>query len=378
MILALAQGFSVGCLVVGFLLFVVRRRLQIKFEVRLASQEESRNQLLQQLAEAQGQLKARSAEAAELKAVRAENSELQRKVFGFEEGEEQRKTRFSEDLHRLNLAFTQRESERARDIEKKNELEESRCLELKNTWRRHERVVEEKLQLICQRHLVEYVAKEKFPLKGKPDNAIKIGGEYIVFDSKSPEGDDLSHFPSYIRAQAEAAKKYVSAEGVKNDIFLVVPTEAIGGVTETYLAHGKYRVHVITPEALEPIVINLKKIEDYDFVDNLSPDEREKIVAIIGKMAHGMKRRIQIDYFFANEFISILSDAENLPVHILGDAQKVERSSKLNPPQERRAKVIDTKELGQEVQRLGGKAVAQQINIETGLSPLDLIPLHKS
>lgn len=47
---------------------------------------------------------------------------------------------------------------------------------------------------------------EKLPFKGEPDNAIKINDEYIIFDAKSPSGDDFSNFSNYLKNQAENTK----------------------------------------------------------------------------------------------------------------------------------------------------------------------------
>lgn len=315
---------------------------------------------------------------AKMESLRNEKNELTKKVIAFEKVEQQRKEQYEEKINRLNLAYEQREQERVREQENKEAASAKKLQELKETWLRHELSVEEKMQQICQRQNIEYVNKEQFPHKGKPDNAVKICNEYVIFDSKSPDGESLVNFPAYIKSQAEAAKKYAKCDDVKNDIFFVVPTNAIHVIEERYTVYGKYRIHVISEDALEPILIGLKKIEDYEFADKLSPEDREKIVTTIGKMAHGMKRRIQVDYFFANEFLSVLTDAENLPQEILTEAQKVERSSKLNPPQEQRSKMIDSKILTKEAEKLVGKALGQEINIDASFEVIDQVPLHKN
>lgn len=312
----------------------------------------------------------------QLEDVRREKESLAKQVAAFEEAEQQRQERYEEKINRVNTAYEQMEKERARVIKEKEAAQQLDLQKLKETWTRHEETIKEKMKLICQRHGIDYIDKEQFPFKGKPDNAVKICDEIIVFDSKSPDGEDLSNFPSYIRNQAEASDKYAKNDGVKNDIFLVIPTTAAHAISEKYRDHGNYRVHVITEDALEPILISLKRLENYEFAEKLSPEDREKIVTTIGKMAHGMKRRIQIDYFFMNQFISVLSDAENLPTAILEEAQKVERASKLNPPLERRAKLIEKKEIVKETEKWVGKAHSQDINLEVRADIIESVPLH--
>src|SRR5690606_20817447 len=272
-----------------------------------------------------------------LEKLRAEKSEVDKKLSAYEESREEKDRQVQERMATLENVYKHQEQERQRALELQEQKEQERLASLRETWSKHEVSVEEKVRAICQRHSIEYIDKESFPHKGKPDNCVKIIDEYVILDSKSPQGEDLGNFPAYIKKEGEAAKKYAKIDGVKKDIFLVVPTNAIHVVDSTYKVYGDYRVYIITEDALEPILLSLKKLEDYEFADKLSPEGREKIVSILGKMAHGMKRRVQVDHFFANEFISVLLDAESLPEDILVEAQQVERSSKLNPPQEKRS-----------------------------------------
>ena len=97
---------------------------------------------------------------------------------------------------------------------------------------------------------------------------------------------------------------------------------------------------------MEPIILSLKKIEEYEFADKLSPEERDNVCRIIGKFAHTTKRRIQIDQFFAEEFLDTLNKAgTQLPRDILESVIQFENAEKLNPPMEKRKKQILTKDL---------------------------------
>ena len=104
-------------------------------------------------------------------------------------------------------------------------------------------------------------------------------------------------------------------------------------------------MYIITKDALEPIILSLKKIEDYEFADKLSPEERDNVCRVIGKFAHTTKRRIQIDQFFAEEFLDTLQKAKQLPSDILESVIQFENAEKLNPPMEKRKKQILTKDL---------------------------------
>ncbi len=307
-----------------------------------------------------------------------QNVEQSRVEFAtLKEQEPFRQKQVSLQVERLTIAYENLQRQREHEAKLKSESEELKHKLLKDTWLRHEQEVETKIQAVCRQFQMDYVTKEKFPFSGKPDNVIKISDEYVVLDSKSPQGTDLSNFSSYIRTQAEAAKKYLKSEEVKKDLYFVVPNSAIGVIGDTLLNMGSYRVHVITPEGLGPLLLHLQKIQDYEFAESLNPEDRDRIVTVIGKMSHALKRRVQIDYYMANEFIAVLSEAENLPSEILEKSQLVERSSKLNPPIERRNKRTETSELSTESQKLEGKVSAQNVYVGPELAKLAELPLYK-
>ena len=232
----------------------------------------------------------------------------------------------------------QLEREREASIEKQFE-------DMKMTWLNHERKVEESLRALCQRHAIEYIGKEKVPFKGKPDNTLMICEEYVIFDAKSPQGDDLTNFPDYVKKQSSDVQKYVKEASVKKDVYLVVPSNTIHLFDEHTMNHGDYKVYVVTVDSLEPIVLSLKKIEEYEFVDQLSPEDRDSICRVIGRFSHLTKRRIQVDAFFCEESFRALKECDRLPEDLVERMEEYERSTKVNPPVEHKAKSITERSL---------------------------------
>ena len=237
------------------------------------------------------------------------------------------------------------EKERLNDLRVKET--EDRLEKMKWTWGEHEKDVENHLKLICRNHVIKYISQEDFPHpRNKPDNSIEIMDQLIVFDAKSPANDDLSNFPKYIKLQTESLKKYAKHDDVKKDLFLVIPSNTLQVINKFTYNIGDYNVYIVTKDALEPIILSLKKIEEYEFADKLSPEERDNVCRIIGKFAHTTKRRIQIDQFFAEEFLDTLNKAgTQLPRDILESVIQFENAEKLNPPMEKRKKQILTKDL---------------------------------
>ena len=234
----------------------------------------------------------------------------------------------------------------ARVNDERVKKEQERLEKMKLKWGEHERDIENHIRSICNNHVIEYIGQEDFPHpRNKPDNSIEIMDQLIVFDAKSPANDDLSNFPKYIKLQTENLKKYAKHDNVKKDLFLVIPSNTLSSINQFTYNIGDYSVYIITKDALEPIILGLKKIEEYEFADKLSPEERDNVCRIIGKFAHTTKRRIQIDQFFAEEFLNTLQKAKQLPTDILESVIQFENAEKLNPPMEKRKKQILTKDL---------------------------------
>ncbi len=282
--------------------------------------------------------------------------------------------------HRRALATLERiqndiKNERDKETDEKNKAEIDRIKRLKETWSDHEVLVKNTIKAICNKHTIEYV--EQVPFKGSPDNTLKICDEYVIFDAKSPAGEELVKFGKYIKEQAEAVKKYAKQDDVKRDIFLVVPSNTLA-VLDNFVYHlADYTVFVISIDALEPVILSLQKIEEYEFAEQLSPEERENICRVLGKFAHLSKRRIQVDSFFAKQFIELAYKCENdLPKDIYDKAVAFERSEKLNPPMEKRAKQINTKELEHDAMKVNSDANAKGIVIQDLSAELNGLPLY--
>ncbi len=305
----------------------------------------------------------------EMKTIKQSNTELQK-------DEDNRRLKYEADVATLNSIREQIQNDRAKEIEDRNAAEVQRIRSLKDTWSKHQENVKNSIKTICAKHAIEYL--DKVPFRGEPDNTLKICDELVIFDAKAPGSDDLSNFPNYIKDQAERAKKYAKQENVRRDIFFIVPSNTLERLSTFVYNLADYDVFVISIDALEQIILSLKKIEEYEFAEQLSPEERENICRVLGKFAHLTKRRIQIDSFFAKQFIELAYKCEtDLPTEVFTKVVEFEKSEKLNPPQEKRAKAISTKDLEKDTTKLKTEAAAKGIliddlKISTGLNELQL------
>lgn len=268
----------------------------------------------------------------------------------------------------------------------KNELQRQAIAKLENqkqTWQRHQQDVENKMRLLCEKHTIEYV--ETVPFKGDPDNTVMISNLYQVFDSKSPRGEDLSNFNTYLSKEAQNAKKYAEKKDVRSDIFFVVPSNTLEILNQTVFVFEKHSVFIIPAEALEPILISLKKIEDFEFMGQFTPEDRENICRIIGRLVHNIKRRVQIDISLGKETMSLASDCEKLlPEEIAKEVLMIERAIKVNPTRELKGKEIPLEELKEDLlkaeknsERMGTVAAPGSI-IEINITSDDMNSIQKA
>ena len=305
-----------------------------------------------------------------LKSVSDERNDLKNKNIKLNNEEEKRILDSKKEIEALITLKQSAEQEKQvlnnkRVSEKAKEFEE-----IKSQWGRHEKDVENCIREICRNNIIKYIGQEDFPHpRNKPDNSIEIMDQLIVFDAKSPANNNLDNFPKYIKDQTESLKKYAKHDDVKNDLFLVIPSNTLNVIDQFSYKIGEYNVFVVTKDALEPIILSLKKIEEYEFVDKLSPEERDNVCSVIGKFAHTTKRRIQIDNFFQREFLNTLDKAKKLPREILESVIEFENAEKLNPPMEKRKKIIYTKELKDQVDEVEKDMEIRNIpKIQTNIS----------
>lgn len=298
-------------------------------------------------------------------------------VLVLQSKEEQRQAGYDKQTATLTSIQNRIQADRDGEIRQAHANALDRLEKMRFTWSNHQLTIRQALKALCQKHTIEYI--EKVPFRGDPDNTIQIAGEFIVFDAKSPRGDDLTNFPAYLKDQAEKVKKYAGEADVKKWVFFVVPENTLSQIN-TFAYHlADYQVFVIASNSLEPVLLSLKKVEEYEFAEQLTPEERENICRILGKFAHLSKRRIQIDTYFISQFMELARKCESdLPPDILDQAIEFEKAEKLNPPLEKRAKAIPLSDLEKAAARTLAEARTQGIfpAAEQLTASLNSIPLR--
>ncbi|MBO9657664.1 MAG: hypothetical protein J7527_02465 [Chitinophagaceae bacterium] len=270
-------------------------------------------------------------------------------------------------------------NERLAEQEVQQQLTIDRLRQLKETWNQHEQLVKASVKTICQRHAIDYI--DKPPFRGIPDNTLSICNEFVIIDAKSPAGEDAANFPAYLKDQAEKAIKYAKQPGVRQDIYFAVPSTSLESLTQFVHRFADHSVYIIAIDALEPVLLHLRKIEEYEFAQELTPEDRNTICSLLGRFAHLSKRRIQVDSFFARQFIQLAYKAEaELPPDMLASVIEFEKSEKLNPPQEKRHKIIPLPEIEKEMLQVRQEADSRGIRMEEDSlgDKLSDLPLYKN
>ncbi len=327
--------------------------LTLKYE-KAASELQSVRDML--TAESEGR-KIETQKYAELKAEFDEKSiELSsvKELLAAEESvKEERTAEYERRVEKLNTLVEQMEADHAKAEERILSEVAEREERLSTAWQRHEKDVSESMKSIAKKHDFIRCDEDEYPNQGTPDNVFLIGGMYTVFDAKSPKNpEELSNFPQYLKAQAEGMKKYCKHENVRKDAFLVVPASTLEVLTTFMYDLAEYTVYVITPESMLPILQMLRTIENYDFAEQLSPEDRDKLCRFIGRLSHTTKRKVQIDTYFSRELVSVLREIDTLPDEFANDIAVYEQKAKLNPPMEKRAKMISVADVSADVSRI--------------------------
>ena len=298
----------------------------------------------------------------ELGSSRREVQRLGSELAGLTQVDQQRRAELQNNLTSLAQLKDRIAEERLQEHQARQEELERKQQRLRQTWQTHQVNVSNKIRQIAEKYTLQVV--DKFPLKGEPDNVLSICEQYVVLDAKSPGGEDLANFGTYLKTQAEAAVKYTKQEGVFGQLYFVVPSNTLESLLQTVFRFIEYTVYVIPVEALEPVILSLVKVEEYMNVKEISPEDRRNIFVILGRFAHLTKRRLQVDQFFANESLSLAAETENrLPEEMRKEVAEIEKSVRLNPPQERTTKEIGLSSLQ-----------SQHKKIEKGLRERGVLP----
>ncbi|MCF7812223.1 hypothetical protein K9M59_01315 [Candidatus Gracilibacteria bacterium] len=261
--------------------------------------------------------------------------EKQRRILQLEAKEEQLQERLKETGNKLNKLEEQQERkekefqalvEKLSKAEEKLQEEQSRIRredekklaqeqeERDRIWNDHENLVLAKLREVCQKQDVGFQFYENTSLppgfdgKIKPDFLIKFLDQYVVFDAKKSKDPK-----TYIRTQVkETAKKVKGQSDVYKVVFFVMPLNEIQELKELYFFEDGISFHVISIEAIEPILRNFKKISEYEKIQDFDPQDREDIVNLIASYDRHISLQNAANIVLTRDSLRLINHDENL------------------------------------------------------------------
>ena len=252
----------------------------------------------------------------EHKATIKERDNLTTRVSKYEESEERREKQSQDSIGKLESA-----KEALGDEKKRIRHEdEERLTQEKETWDRmwndHEQNVIALMNELCKKPQLSFATydnknlPEGFHGQLKPDFLIAFLKQYVIFDPKVSRSGDIN---AYIRNQVQkTAEKVKGNDQIFPTIFLIVPTEAISQMKNLQFYEEGYHFFIISPEAIAPILASFKRIETYEFAEQMDPQERENIIDTLAAFDSHISQRNAADFLLMQHGLQTLDKAQSL------------------------------------------------------------------
>lgn len=311
----------------GIWLWKIRSSLMPDTDSIVQKKDESIGELKQQLVELKSEKDRISGESKQLWAqnqilkkdvetVQKENERLQ-KVISKHEAEDDRRNKEQQDaVNKLHTSEESWKQERARIQREDEEQRQKQMEEWDRMWKEHENNVKSHIIDLCKKPELNFRTydndnlPEGFHGKLKPDCMVAFLEQCVIFDAKVSSSKNLQ---IYVNEQVKStAQKVKGNEMIYSSIFLVVPSEALKQIKRTYFYEEGYSFFVIPPEAISPILTCFKKIENYEFAEQMDPQERENIVDLIAQFDFHISSRNAVDFALMQHGLETLARTKKM------------------------------------------------------------------
>lgn len=342
-------------LVLIILLYLVFRPQQSdsaeKFETKIEALEGEKNQLLEEKVRLRADLENRSKEmgillekleqekseknqlegkgkqvwaentkmSGELKSAREKNEELSQLLEKFKARESQKEAEFEEKIKKLEHAQKALEDEKIRIRREDEERQAARIENRDRIWNEHETAVLSTLREVCQKPEIAFTSYDNtnlptdFDGSFKPDFLVDFLGQYLYFDAKISR----ANLQNYLADQAKkTAVKLKKNPQIYSSVFFIVPATELPNLKKTVFYEENYSFFVVSPEVIEPILANFKRITEYDQLTEFDPKDREAIVNIIADYDKHISFQNAVNILLAQKSVSLMESKEHLNMDI--------------------------------------------------------------
>lgn len=270
---------------------------------------------------------------AELIAERKNCTKLDADIAKFVAEKEQRLNDHLAGIDKINQAQQALKEERDRVLEAENAKKVKSEEERDRSWKDYENTIISKITDLCKQPSFSFpcfsnttLPQDDFIGDFKPDVVISFLNQYVLFDAKISEKDNLK---TYLQAQAKSTVSKIEAAQMGSKIyphvFLVVPTEAIAQLPKLHHIQGDYTFYVVSKESIAPILSLLKRITTYDLAESIDPQQREKFIHSLADLVSHIRYRNAHDVLLVEKGIEVLANVTERDPEL---AKEVEEKTK--------------------------------------------------
>ncbi len=261
---------------------------------------------------------------ADMKAMSKERDGLSVRVTKFEAENEQKQKRHEDMATKLEEAKAALEDEKVRIRREDKERQQQLIEDRDRMWNDHEQSVVALLGGLTKKEHCEFTSysntnlPEGFSGSLKPDFMISFLEQYIIFDAKVSRSQDLQNYMK--ESVKKTAAKIKGNQKIYSTVFLVVPTDAVQSLKQVSFYEEGFTFYVISPEALEPILASLKRMESYEFTEGIDPQERENIVDLVAAFDFHVSTRNAHELQMIYHGLETLHKAQNTNPELMAEA----------------------------------------------------------
>ena len=295
---------------------------------------------------------------ADMKALTKERDGLSVRLSKFEAEQEQKQKRHEDMATKLEEAKATLEDEKVR-IRREDEQRQQQLIEDRDRmWNDHEQDVVAQLDSLTKKDHCKFSSysntnlPEGFSGSLKPDFMISFLEQYIIFDAKVSRSQDLQNYMK--ESVKKTAAKIKGNQKIYSTVFLVVPTDAVESLKQLSFYEEGFTFYVVSPEALEPILASLKRMESYEFTEGIDPQERENIVDLVAAFDFHVSTRNAHELQMIYHGLETLHKAQNANPELMAEAMiKKAKMRNLNlSTAETKELVANPKEVAQQLLEL--------------------------
>jgi hypothetical protein len=280
-------------------------------------------------------------------------SELERKTTEYETNQQNMKKEVDNKISELENSRKELENERNRIIEderiKKAEFEENRS----RIWAIHEDKAKTMMREICRKSEIALPCFDNtnlpdgFDTKLKPDFMVLLLGQYVIFDPKTSQSQNIqTYIKTQVQQTAKKIKGSVSFKDIYKTVFLVFPSIGLQEINETYFVEQGISFFIISLEAFEPIIRTLRRLEDYELAEKYDPQERENIVNVLALYDLHIRQQNATNILTTIRGLKVMEEKKIMPEDVYNaiESRREKLRTELLTPAEIK-KLIDNPEL---------------------------------